>query len=78
MNQVGITEKKKYSCKCPKCGCEFHAQKSLFQEMFNEIDMGNGSCPDCKAFLNLTVDEENSSMIITPWDDHIKSVQSKR
>lgn len=71
MKQVEI-EKKKYKCKCPICGCEFFAQKSLFQEMFKEIDMGHGSCPDCKEFLNLKVDEENECMIVTPWEEYIK------
>lgn len=64
--------RKRYHCKCPICGHEFWACKSIFQEVFGELDMGSGSCPKCKTYHNLTVDEENEKMIVTPWEEHMK------
>lgn len=64
--------RKKYHCKCPICGHEYWACKSLFQEAFGMQDMGCGSCPKCRTFHNLTVDEENELMIVTSWEDYTK------
>ena len=64
--------RKRYYCKCPECGHEFWACKSIFQQDFGMLDMGSGSCPKCKTYHNLTVDEKSERMIVTPWEEHIK------
>ena len=64
--------RKRYYCKCPICSHEFWACKSIFQEGFGMPDMGSGRCQKCKTYHNLTVDEENERMIVTPWEDHMK------
>ncbi len=60
--------RKRYNCKCPICGREFWACKSIAQEAFGMPEAGHGSCPGCNTFHNLTFDEKNEVMIITPWD----------
>jgi len=64
--------RKKYFCKCPICGHEFYACKSIFQEDFEMLDMGRGRCPKCKTVHNLTVDEKNEQMIVMPWEEYMK------
>jgi len=64
--------RKRYYCKCPVCGKEFWACKSILQEDFEMADKGHGTCPKCKTFHNLTVDEENERMIVTPWKEYLK------
>jgi hypothetical protein len=61
----------KLTCICPVCGYEFWACKSIAQEM-GARECGHGSCPGCNTFHNLTVDEVNKSMIVTPWDKYMK------
>lgn len=62
--------KERYSCKCPVCGHEFWAAKSLAHEM-GILDGGHGSCPSCGTFHNLTLDEGNKKMLVKPWDKYI-------
>ena len=66
-------ERKRYECNC-KCGKTFYACKSIFQEL-GQLDLGHGSCPECFAFYNLSVDEENSKMILTEWNDYLKKME---
>lgn len=70
--------KKRYSCKCPICGHEFWACKSIFQEHFGMKERGCGSCPKCKTFHNLTVDEANERMIVIPWDEYIERLKNEK
>ena len=65
--------RKRYPCICPICNNKFWACKSIFQGGFGMPELGSGSCPKCNTFYNLTVDEENNRMIVTPWDQYISS-----
>lgn len=65
--------RERYQCICPICNKIFWACKSILQEDFGMLDMGSGSCPKCKTFHNLTVDEENKQMIVTPWEEYMKA-----
>lgn len=62
-------ERKRYECNC-YCGKTFYACKSIFQE-WGILDKGHGSCPECKTFYNLSVDEENGKMILTEWNKYL-------
>lgn len=63
--------RKRYKCECP-CGNTFWACKSILQQNFGSPELGSGSCPKCKVYYNLTVDEENECMKLTKWDDYIE------
>lgn len=63
--------RKRYYCKCPVCGREFWACKSIAQEAWGMPEAGHGRCPGCKTFHNLTFDSENQQMIVIPWEDYI-------
>lgn len=63
--------RERYSCICPICNNEFWACKSIFQEDFGIPDRGSGNCPKCKTYHNLTVDEQNKKMIVTPWEEYM-------
>ena len=69
--------RKRYRCDCPICDHGFWACKSIFQDDFGMLDMGSGSCPKCKTFHNLTVDEESERMIVTPWEEHMKNKEAE-
>lgn len=69
--------RKRYECKCPICGCIFWACKSIAQEDWEMPEAGHGSCPNCNTFHNLTFDEENRQMIVTPWDQFIRERNEK-
>lgn len=69
-------DRKRYNCKCPVCSTEFQACKSIFQESFGMIDAGSGSCPKCGTFHNLTVDEENGAMVVTPWEKYKEMINN--
>lgn len=64
--------RKRYRCKCPICGREFWACKSIAQEDWGMLDAGHGSCPGCETFHNLTFDEKTEEMIVTPWDKFLE------
>jgi len=68
-------KRQRYECECT-CGFTFYACKSLFQQ-WGLIDSGSGSCPKCKVFYNLTLDEENKKMILTEWEKHMKNRKEK-
>ena len=70
--------RKRYSCICPICGKKFWACKSILQEDFGMLDGGCGSCPKCKTFHNLTVDEKNKRMIVMPWEEYINKKEKLR
>lgn len=72
-NIVLEDKRKKYRCNC-LCGKTFYACKSIFHEM-GILDRGGGSCPYCKKFFNLTVDEENNKMILMDWDEFVKKLE---
>jgi len=57
-----------YICNCV-CGNFFYAAKSIFQN-WGMLDCGHASCPECKVFYNLEVQEETKSMKLTPWHEH--------
>lgn len=40
-------------------------------------DKGHGTCSKCKTFHNLTVDEENEQMIVTPWEEYMKKKEAE-
>jgi hypothetical protein len=63
--------RQRYTCKCP-CGNVFYAAKSIMQE-WGILDTGHGSCPECKTFYNLAVDEVTKTMKLTPWDEYVKN-----
>jgi hypothetical protein len=63
-------KRKRYKCEC-ECGNVFWATKSMFQN-WGMNDCGNGTCPKCKRFYNLTLDEENGRMILTEWSEWSK------
>lgn len=63
--------RERYKCECP-CGKVFYAAMSLAQS-WGSLDAGHGSCPECKTFYNLTVQEETKSMKLTPWDEYIEN-----
>lgn len=65
--------RERYKCECP-CGKVFYAAKSIFQ-YWGILDAGHGSCPECKTFYNLTVQEETKSMKLTPWDEYVASIK---
>lgn len=71
-------KRERYSCKCPICGHEFWACKSIAQEDFGMPDAGHGSCPSCKTFHNLTWDEDNKKMMVKPWDEYIKEIKERK
>lgn len=62
----------RYPCKCPVCGQEFQAAKSIMQKDFGEDDKGCGNCPKCKTFLNLTFLPDENRMVTMVWDDYLK------
>lgn len=66
---------KRYKCDC-KCGNVFYACKSITQS-WGILDAGHGSCPKCKTFYNLTVDEDNDRMILRPWEEYLESRRDK-
>ena len=65
--------RKRYKCNCT-CGNVFYATKSIFQTSFG-INSGHGSCPKCKVFFHLAVDEENECMKLTEWSEHLKTLE---
>jgi len=67
--------RKRYKCDC-SCENVFYATKSLAQCM-GKLDAGHGSCPKCKTFYNLTLDEENDRMILTRWEKYIEKIKSE-
>lgn len=73
-----LDKRDRYLCICPICSNEFWACKSIAQEAFGILDMGSGSCPKCKTFHNLTIDEKSNKMIVTPWEEHIKSMEESK
>lgn len=78
MNKLSEDTRKRYLCICPVCGHKFWACKSIFQEGFGMLDMGAGDCPKCGTRHNLTVDEKNNRMIVTPWKEYIKEKENKQ
>ncbi|TCL74219.1 hypothetical protein EDC14_1004157 [Hydrogenispora ethanolica] len=62
-----------YECKCIACGHVFHTAKSILQSDFEMNDAGSGTCPNCKAFLNLTFIPEENQMKSSLWDDYLKT-----
>ncbi len=71
-------KRERYTCLCPVCGYEFYACKSIAQEAFGIEDAGHGSCPKCKTFHNLQLDEANKKMIVTPWDEYLKKLEERK
>jgi len=65
-------KRKRYKCEC-KCGNVFYATKSILQNM-GMLNAGCGSCPKCKTFYNLTLDEENEIMELLEWDEYQKNI----
>lgn len=65
--------KQRYKCECP-CGNIFYATKSIAQES-GYLDKGFGSCPKCKIFYNLIVNEDTKKMELTPWDEYIEKMK---
>lgn len=63
--------RERYKCECP-CGNIFYAAMSIFQS-WGVLDAGHGSCPECNAFYNLTLQKEFKSMKLTPWNEYIKN-----
>lgn len=66
------TEKKtdvrrRYAIKCPECGGEFYACKSIAQEI-GLSDCGHGSCPKCHTFLHLEYNPKENSMRAEIWE----------
>lgn len=59
-------KRERYKCEC-KCGNVFYACKSIFQS-WGMLENGHGSCPACKTFYRLTLDEKNKRMILTKWE----------
>lgn len=66
----------RYEAICSNCGHVFYAGKSLGQELGME-DWGCGSCPKCRAFLNLTYDKKSNKMKTMLWDKYIRIRKSK-
>lgn len=52
--------KEKYDFKCSECGKELWFKPSLAMQ-FN-LNSGHCSCPDCKTFLHLFINENNEGM----------------
>lgn len=62
--------KVRYRAVCSECSHVFYACKSLAQE-FGRLDLGCGSCPQCKTFLNLTYDTKNNEMKTMEWNKYL-------
>lgn len=61
-----------YRAKCPKCGQDFVACKSIMQE-WGMLENGHISCPGCKTFLNLTFNPNQEVMVATDWNEWLES-----
>lgn len=69
--------KENYSFQCPKCGAKLTASPSIGMRM--GINSGHGSClnTNCNEFFHLKLNEDNSEMIPTLWDDHVNQVREE-
>ncbi len=51
---------KRYEIRCPYCGSVQYACKSVLQE--SGINMGHGTCIDCRQLMKLDFDYEKDAM----------------
>ena len=57
---IGSDLKKRYSGECSECGEDFEAAPSLFMQIGQ--NSGMITCPNCKIFLEVEIDEKNEKM----------------
>lgn len=60
---VGQDLKEEYDWTCAKCGHKLSARPSMFMRM--GFNMGGGSCPECKSWNHLSIDDKNVGMNAT-------------
>lgn len=72
-NENGI---KFYPATCCNCREEFHAAKSIMQEM-GAHEHGSGTCQECGTHLNLRFIPGEERMESKPWDEFIAEQQKR-
>lgn len=72
---IGRSEKR-YDIKCPSCGEELQASRSIGMLM-GIPHAGHGSCLICKEEMHLVYDEEKDIITTEKWSDYINEVQNK-
>jgi uncharacterized Zn-finger protein len=63
--------KERYNFNCPSC------KKGLFAKpgmaMLSGLNSGHGTCPYCKTFFHLRIDENNERMIAQDWNKFMEN-----
>lgn len=64
------TSNKRYKAVCPNCSKIFYAQKSISMEI--GLNSGHGYCPQCKTFLHLQLNDDQTEMLAEDFDIYLK------
>jgi ssDNA-binding Zn-finger/Zn-ribbon topoisomerase 1 len=73
IESITIELKDRYNVTCSECNHEFSFSPSM--AMMMKFNTGHGSCPQCKKFLRLKINQENNTGISELFSKNLPTLE---